>query len=284
MTTGFLYVATGERYIKEAIQSATSLRRSIPTARICLISDQRVDSTLFDEQLMHSRPLYRLSDKIEMIRSPYDRTVFLDTDTIISDDISDLFMLLDTHDIAFKHDNFPGLYYTLPGVPNCFIEANTGLIAFRKSDRVELFFRQWQLNYDERLTEQQLTNDQASFRQTLYSSGLRYCVLPIEYHFQTEMGAFVFWKIKMFHGRDHRNLSLAMSDVNYRLGARVWIPGVAVIPSQYSGLKNQLATWAMVNWKFFLASLRAVLDKLRFGRTSRRGAIAIKMGITGKQP
>ena len=133
-SAGFVYVATGEKYMNEAIRSVRSLRVHNPGVRVCLLADRDPPPGLFDDVLPIKNPAFGFLDKLQMIRVPYERAVFLDTDTFIIGDIRDLFRLLDVHDVAAKLEVYPGWDYEFPEVPSAFIEYNTGLIAFRKME------------------------------------------------------------------------------------------------------------------------------------------------------
>jgi hypothetical protein len=271
MSQGFVYVATGERYTKEVLLSVTSLKRVMPDARVCVFTDRKLASPHFDEQVLLDEPHFSFADKIQMGRSPFERTIFLDTDTYVCDDVRDMFGLLDTHDIAVKHDHFPGWYYTLPGVPHSFVESNTGVIVFRQSERLQQFFRKWREHYFELLRSARIETDQPSFRQALFHSDLRCAVLPSEYHFHTGEVGFLFWKVKLLHGWD--DLPALARRVNRELGPRVWDPAVGVMAAQFNGWSKELRKWLGINRQFLGEFGRLVLEKLRLRRRPDRDRI-----------
>ncbi len=103
MSQGVLYIAFGDNFLKELTLSAESVKRFCPDLHITVFSDKPVESEFIDEcriiEVNHLRP------KIDYImHAPYERTLFLDTDTIIDYDISDMFDILDNFDIALAHD------------------------------------------------------------------------------------------------------------------------------------------------------------------------------------
>ena len=73
-----------------------------------------------------------------MKNSPFAETLFLDTDTYVCGELSELFELLAQFDIAMTldrryYDDFPKDV----GVPGSFCEFNRGVVAFRSSERMQ---------------------------------------------------------------------------------------------------------------------------------------------------
>src|SRR6266550_8544105 len=102
MTVGVIYVATGSpNYIDEACNSAYSCKEKMPEMHITIFSDQRINATCFDKFIILQSSHNGYLDKImAMQQSPYERTLFLDTDTYICSNFSELFGLLDKYDIG----------------------------------------------------------------------------------------------------------------------------------------------------------------------------------------
>lgn len=228
---GFVYVATGSGYLEEARRSAQSLRRHHPTIPICLITDRTDgEGAPFDLVLSRTDVEQRPIDKLLAWHAPFERTVFLDTDTCIRGDLTALFEVLDRFDLAALQDLNRGWDYPLPGVPECFTEFNTGVLAFRPSPAVETFFRRWRCEYDElqrRQPELNVQADQPAFRRTLYHSDLRIAPLPSEFNFLTHFPNAALWKIRVLHGRG--DLESVAATVDQELGARAYVPDVGVI-------------------------------------------------------
>src|SRR5688500_10192769 len=101
MESGIIYVATGDRYRDEAVGACTSLKQCMPHVPVALFTDIPEVASLFDHVIVLDNPTCDFGDKIRGIQcSPFVRTIFLDTDTCVCDDISDLFDLLDHFDLA----------------------------------------------------------------------------------------------------------------------------------------------------------------------------------------
>lgn len=200
---GVIYVATGAKYIAEAVQSASSVRKAMPGVPITLFSDQAPDTDVFDqvnhvEGGGHGRPAKIRS----MAESPYEHTLFLDSDTWMCQPCHDIFWPLDHgYDLALAHEVYRN-EYAFEEFPDSFPALNTGVVAFRKSDGTAAFFREWERSYLEVFRHKRMA-DQPSFRHTLFHSGLRHYILPPEFNFRTNypvvLGGFA--RAKIIHDR-----------------------------------------------------------------------------------
>lgn len=239
---GFVYVATGTAYLAEAQRSAASLRRHHRDIPICLVTDRApADRTPFDEIMLRADAQQKPIDKLLAWHCPYERAVFLDTDTCIFGDLSPLFDLLDRFDLAVLQDVNRGWSYELPGVPACFTEFNTGVIAFRRTPGVGAFFANWRRNHEHLGRTGGFVNDQPAFRQTLYASDLRVAPLPSEFHFLANFPNALLWKVRLIHARG--NLEEMARQIDERLGCRVFIPEVGVV-TRFAGRRRWLGeTW-----------------------------------------
>lgn len=221
-TKGVIYIATGGKYVKEALRSAVSLKKHMPTLPITIFSDKKIKSKIFDNIIKIMNPKYTLEEKVWYInKSPYDYTLFLDTDTYICNDISELFELLDRFDIAVAQAR-SAIAYLKQDIPDSFPELNTGVILFKKSSKVKALFSNWLDLYlkdkkkgIENLYPKELLknnkafqrrramkgiHNQPTFREALYKSNLRITTLTPEYNCKGQIG-FVNWKVKIIHSR-----------------------------------------------------------------------------------
>lgn len=183
MKEGFLYAVTGHKYVELATASATSLKRVMPDAKIHIFSDIIPKSSVFDEKhiLNHSwiRP------KFEALRkSPFERSIYLDADTIVLCDIYDIFSLLENFDIAGAHvfarnAKFARKYHK-KSFANSFPQINTGVLGVKKSELTQSFLAA----VDREMENCNLKIDQPVFRELLFDSKLRIAILPPEYNFK----------------------------------------------------------------------------------------------------
>lgn len=222
--TGFLYVATGDRFIAEAAESAISLRRWMPDAPITLHADHQPPAGApFDQIITLENPRHFFIDKIKpLLETPFERTVFLDTDTRVCAEVSDLFAVLDRFDIAVSH---APLRHDRPfATPNCFVELNTGVIAYRRCEAVTRLIHRWMEIYEEEVARCGKVSDQAAFRQAAYESDARLYVLPSEYNLRTVMPAATGRNlVRIIHGRA-ADMSALERRVNASRSIRVLLP------------------------------------------------------------
>lgn len=222
--TGFLYVATGDRFVAEARDSAISLRRWMPETPIVLHSDRRPEpAEPFDQVIPLGNPQHFFIDKIEpLLETPFEKTVFLDTDTRVCAEISDLFAILDRFDIAVSHAPFR---HDRPfATPNCFVELNTGVIAYRRCEAVMKLIHRWLEIYNEEVARCGKVSDQAAFRQAAYESDARLYVLPPEYNLRTVMPAATGrGRVRIIHGRAP-DMAKLEEQVNRSTSIRTFFP------------------------------------------------------------
>jgi hypothetical protein len=181
MDRGVLYVARGAGYLDLAVASAESLRRHAPDLPIDLFTDQPAPGGPFDR--VRPIPDSGTRDKIAcMARTRFARTLFLDCDTLVLNPLGDLFDLLERFDLAVCHD----VRRTSPLIrqgwrvqtPYAFPQMNTGVMLYRRSPALLAFLADWATAY----VEAGIGRDQPTFRDLLWTSDLRFYVLPEEFN------------------------------------------------------------------------------------------------------
>ena len=103
-SNGIIFIATGRPYIEAANAAARSVREMVPGVGVDLFCDETgaADAALFDEVHPISDPHRR--SKVDCLpKTRFEKTLYLDTDIRIAEDISDLFELLPRFDIALAH-------------------------------------------------------------------------------------------------------------------------------------------------------------------------------------
>jgi len=203
---GIVYIATGEDFVKEARISAESVKSVMPDVSITLFTDRETDAPAFDSVLNIDDPRHDFGDQVyHLDRTPYERTIFLDSDIYLDANIADLFDILDEFDIAVAHNqtNYSSERIDIDSVeaiPDSFPEYNSGVVAFRSSPVISEFFEMWRDAYAEVLDKGQIHN-QAAFRHALYNSSVRISTLPSEYNCIFRRPGCVNGEVKVFHGR-----------------------------------------------------------------------------------
>jgi len=222
-TSGVLYIATGAPYLEEARRSARSVKMLHPDLQICVVTDQVVppdndfdivldaehENADTEERFLARDRVAYYRKILPLSRSPFEKTIFLDSDTWVAAPIDELFTLLDrfdllttpahvVHDYAFEREEPP-----FANIPAAFGYFNTGLVAYRKGTAVDRFMRQWVANY-ERHTARFTVNDQPAFRLTLFEEDLKFHVLPTNYNIISWVPFIVpaGGRVVMLHGRN----------------------------------------------------------------------------------
>ncbi len=213
-STGFLYVAFGNRHTMEAIISAQSLRKACPKGTIAVVTDQSVSDPVFDQVIQDVAPEMTKTGnfhvKIAGLRkTPFERTIFIDTDTLICGDLSSTFALLDRFDLVVTHNAwrvdraFEENAKPYSEVPLDFMTFNTGFLAFASRPVIDDLLQAWAERMTQQIVEHSETNDQPAFRWALYQSAVRFVVLSNahNYHAHNPFMLPGYQKLMVLHDR-----------------------------------------------------------------------------------
>jgi hypothetical protein len=232
MLDGVLYVAQGRRYLEAAVASARSVRVAMPAVGIGIATNEPAPDG-FDETIPLTEPDGYRAKILGMIASPFDRTLFLDVDTFVAADVSELFRVLDVFDVAAAHSP---LRVTLPleDVPDAFPELNTGVIAFRRKERVGRLLQTWLDEYGRLAPLKPRSKDQLSFRRALYSAtDVRLAVLPTEFNLRFWKAGYYNQLVRILHGwgdpDTHRAVAAALNEPVTSHRYRGFFNGYAVL-------------------------------------------------------
>lgn len=151
MNKGIIYIVVGKRrYFEECIFSASSLKKHCPDISVTLFTDKTdIKEKCFDEIKFIKNDINPMKNKVKyMYESPYEYTLFIDSDTEVKKPIYEMFEVLDENDLALAHSpqydrsHFPAklISYTETHPDNAY---NTGVILYKKSDAVKKFFTKW---------------------------------------------------------------------------------------------------------------------------------------------
>lgn len=141
-----LYSKDGQKndyFHKELVPSVKSLRQVVPTANISLYTNisfdndsglcPRFDHVIYDENI----DMRLIAKAHALLNSPYDKTIFLDTDTIIHRNIiHDIFKVLD----EFK---FTAVYGDAFNKGSIYPDFNTGLIGVKNDLETQALINEW---------------------------------------------------------------------------------------------------------------------------------------------
>ena len=224
---GVIYCATGsEHFLKEVYLSVESLKHLDTDIKVSIFVDngnlERVKKDLFDSIHLIKNPEFGFGDKIySMKNSPYLKTLYLDCDTFIAAQFTEIFSMLNDYDVGvinvpFKNSNYPDL--------------NAGIIAFKKTDNTKYFLEKW----DEKWNRDDI--DQGIFQHLL--NLVSYFVLPPEYNFRLPFVSFAMDTIKIIHSHELVKLrkedrTRIINNINKFKTERIWFPkrGIVVLNS-----------------------------------------------------
>jgi hypothetical protein len=177
---GVLYVALGAPYLAMALTSIASLRVFNPTTPVCVVTNVSKNppqlplwNTEFkwifvDETTRRNRHV-----KLNMYSlTPFTKTLYLDCDTLVLSDVSQMSFFLDYFDVALvPFENPP----EIDGRKLLFDDTvqmrdlpyfNSGVIGFREGIKVKSFFDCWRCRYE----YHHFKRDQPSCLEALYTS------------------------------------------------------------------------------------------------------------------
>ena len=188
-TQGILYIATGKKYVQAAITAAKTVRAFCPSMDIHFFADQqnymdfKFEETPFPFTTVRTIDNPHRRSKVDyMSRTPYERTLYLDTDTALNADISDMFRVLERFDIGLAHAMQRNTLISLAPwrieIPQAFPQFNSGVILYRKTPSVIQFLEEWSRYFK----ESNPRHDQPILRELLWLSDLRIATLPPEYN------------------------------------------------------------------------------------------------------
>lgn len=207
MSRGLLYIATGRQHVAEAARSVASFKAQMPHLPAVLYTDVASDPSPdapFDAVHHLDSPSLTHADKILALkRTPFEQTLFLDSDTHCLAPCEELFEILDRYDYAAAHAPVRACWDGVP-CPDSFPELNTGVILFNSNPRFNALVDDWFTIYTrcQQLPEPP-PHDQPAFREAAFRSPASLYVLPPEYNLRSCFSAFVGGnaRVKIVHDR-----------------------------------------------------------------------------------
>jgi len=235
---GVLYIAFGEQYHRETRRSIASLRKVSPAVRIAVITEEEwTTEPIPDAFILKDNNESFASKPKYMYETPFERTLFIDSDTVIARDITPIFGLLDWYDVGVR---FGGPELNEPNGLEYHTQCNSGVVLFKKNEAVAEMFTIWQKEY---ATQKQLSattnqirdrrglNDQRFLAVAIAKSGVR----PV--HFAEHLNFALFETIicysppVIFHGR-LREMEMLHEEISGKwtssedYHARLWLPNI----------------------------------------------------------
>jgi lipopolysaccharide biosynthesis glycosyltransferase len=176
---GIIYAVTGEQYLSEVYTSLKSIRNTNPDLPITVFSDIRPDKELLDdEQISHidiTGTKFPKRPKVACLKqTPYEKTLYLDSDTYVQGDLHEMFEFLDGFDIVCwqgggnyesshkirENKEYPGTISSGDEfrerlnltTPRLMPDYNSGVILYNLNDEVTELLANWESIYEEHLS------------------------------------------------------------------------------------------------------------------------------------
>lgn len=207
MRRGAIYIVTRDtKYLNLLRSSVESLKSAMPDLPVTVFSDLPAEGP-FDVVRVSSSGSDGFFDKARlMTESPYQQSVFIDTDIFVVHPFQELFALLDRFDCALTHEEYHDTdwdhRYPRPDIPLSYPEFNTGLMAFRRSPEMSAVFQHWSDLYSRFLSEHPgfAINDQPFFRVAAYFGDAKIATLGREYNCKFRGQGYLHGPVKLLHG------------------------------------------------------------------------------------
>lgn len=207
VTEGIVYIAYGDKAIRQ-------VERNVHKYPVAVISDREIEGV---QTIIHSGDFYgvpaegqhagrriflpgRVKPHLYDL-SPFDKTLYLDSDTEIIKSPKPLFNLLDKWELAgaigqgwgglIRNTRFsqPELEKTIGLWGTGLLHyINTGVLAWRKCPNVQHLFEQWGSEYD----DFNGWDEQMAFLRALYEVPVLYTMLPTAWNSRIRKGAYIY--------------------------------------------------------------------------------------------
>jgi hypothetical protein len=142
---GVVYLAFGDRYHAEARQSLRSLRR-VSKLPVAVVTDRPWSEEPQPDRFVIVERVEGFASKPRYVSAtPFEDTLFIDTDTVIAIDPEPLFGMLELYDIGV---HFGGPQLNEAPYLELHTQCSSGVILFRRNERVDDVFRRWNEEFD----------------------------------------------------------------------------------------------------------------------------------------
>jgi hypothetical protein len=237
---GIVYMAIGKEFVEEAIFSAKSFRKHMnwPITIFTNIPETAAEGKIFDEIItIHQTGRRPHRDKlVSMLQSPYDETLFLDTDVYIGASLDDCWEILKYFDMAVSGDRrYKDFIPSGTEVPQSFKEVNLGVVFLKKSEKTIETLKATLKVYDE-LSAKHPNNriyscDQPAFRIASFYSGISIAPLAEEDNCRFATYGKLNGNVRVLHGRfnnknrTEKNMELLLKKLNHSAAPRTIVAG-----------------------------------------------------------
>lgn len=180
----------------------------MPGTEICLMTDKMPAQTLGGNVVVELINPAHIRAKVDYLaNSPFDKTVYLDSDTLLEHNIEELFVLLDrfdvlaTHDWARKRQSLSNKIPEYGQIPYAFSEVNGGVLAWANRPGTRAWLDRWRELYYQH--QNPGGRDQATLRMSLWESDVSLYILPPEFNLRGRRARAQVKKQRKKMGPDH---------------------------------------------------------------------------------
>lgn len=237
---GVIYMAIGKEFVEEAVFSAKSFRKHMnwPITLYTDLPEFAAKENVFDEivSIQQSGRRPHRDKLVSMLQSPYDETLFLDTDVYIGASLDDCWEILKHFDMAISGDRrYKDFLPSGTEVPQSFKEVNLGVVFFKKSEKtIETLTASLEV-YDELSSKHPnirlYSCDQPAFRIASFYSGISIAPLAEEDNCRFATYGKLNGNVRVLHGRftnkkrSEKNMELLLKKINHATAPRTFVAG-----------------------------------------------------------
>lgn len=243
--SGVLYVATGQKYVDEAAVSAESVKKEMPDVHVSLVTDSSIGPDVFDRVVeyhlgedlpsAYSGYLYKI---LGLAQSPYERTVFLDSDIHCCAPFTELFSLLEEYDLGATLACLAGDNSQLASMsglpaghsPMYTPQLNSGVVVYKSNQKVNEFIVDWAGRMLKGAPKDgRYYSDQTMWEGVLATSNVRHATIPTEYNCRIGVPQKLHGTVKLLHGRPKGGWQSHVNMINMNHGYRILFPNMGVV-------------------------------------------------------
>jgi hypothetical protein len=243
MSRGILYICADDEYLNEARSSARSAADQMDDTPIAIITDADSPGDVFDIVIQRDDLQSSVVDKSDHIhRTPFERTLYIDTDTYVAAPVHDIFDVLDHADIATALA--ANRHYDI-GLPQAVPHRQGGVIAFRDNDAVQNAFKRWREIYADQRDQGQIS-DQPPLTKALTGCDATVQTLSVEDNCLVYYGERVQGAVRIVHG--HKDLKRRAEKLNKITRRRVFtsiLDSEVVFVDQESLTRPEMVYWSV---------------------------------------
>lgn len=183
---GIVFIVFGKKYVDEAVYSAKVIKEKSNLSVTIFCDELKDEDKIYFDFINIIEPNH-VRAKIDYLeQTPYEKTLYIDSDTKVTEDLSYLFRILNKYDVAMAHDfarkrdRWSQIIPEYSNIPEGFSEFGGGVILYHKLNAKE-FLELWKYYFYKYYDK---TNgwDQASLRVASWETSSTIYVLPPEYN------------------------------------------------------------------------------------------------------